>query len=229
MGKYGLAIDNLLSVNFVDATGKLHRGVNQETDKDLWWAIRGAGTSLGIVTEATMQAHPQSNDGLSWTGKLIFGDPSKLEAVVETINDLEMDENMCVHFLLACIPPTHAPAIMVVPWYYGPEEEAEKVWKSLLDIGPTIKETFMAPADRLNDGNDPFGEMGGRKPGVGLGLDTLDPKAYRHIWDLYVHFLNENPDAVRTGMVAERYPKTKALSLDRDSAAFTHRDSRYEA
>ncbi|KAF3078580.1 hypothetical protein TWF102_003324 [Orbilia oligospora] len=228
MGKYGLAIDNLLSVNFVDAAGKLHRGVSQDTDEDLWWAIRGAGTSFGIITEATMQAHLQSNNGLSWTGALIFADSSKLEAVVEAINGLEMDENMCVHFLIACFPPTHAPAVMVVPWYYGPEEKGEKAWKSLLDIGPTTKQTFMAPANRLNDGNDPFGEMGGRKPGVGLGLDTLDPKAYRHIWDLYVQFISENPDAARTVIVAERYPKAKASSVDRDTAAFAHRDSQYE-
>ncbi|KAK6352072.1 hypothetical protein TWF730_008904 [Orbilia blumenaviensis] len=228
IGKYGLAIDNLLSVNFVDATGKFYRNVNQESNGDLWWAIRGAGTSFGVVTQATMRAHPQSNGGLSWTGALIFGDPSKLEAVVQAINDLEMDENMCVHLLFTCLPPTLAPAIMVVPWYYGSEGEAEKAWKSLLDIGPTIKETFMAPADRLNDGNDPFGEKGGRKPGVGLGLDTLDPEGYRHIWDLYVHFLNENPDATRTVMVAECYPKAKTLSTPAENAAFAHRDSKYE-
>ncbi|KAK6339976.1 hypothetical protein TWF718_009363 [Orbilia javanica] len=229
MGKYGLAADNLLSCNFVDAAGTLHQGVSRETDEDLWWAIRGAGTSFGIITQATVQAYPQSNNGLSWTGTLIFADPSKLEAVVEAINELNMDENMCVHLLFACVPPTHSPAIMVVPWYYGPEEEAERAWKPLLDVGPTIRETFMAPANRLNDGNDPFGEKGGRKPGLGLGLDTLDPKAYRHIWDLYIQFLSENPDAARTVILAERYSRAKLLSIDRDSTVFAHRGSKYEA
>ncbi|KAK6523326.1 hypothetical protein TWF281_001305 [Arthrobotrys megalospora] len=228
MGKYGLSIDNLLSVNFVDATGKLHQNVNQDTDEDLWWAIRGAGSSFGIVTQATIQAYPESNGGLSWTGALIFGDSSKLEEVVEAINNLEMDENMSVHFLFACVPPTLAPAIMVSPWYCGPEHEAEKAWKSVLDLGPTIKETFMAPANRLNDGNDPFGEKGGRKPGVGLGIDTLDPHAYRHIWDLYVQFLSENPDAGRSVLVAERYPKAKALSVDHESTVYATRSSKYE-
>ncbi|KAK6499168.1 hypothetical protein TWF481_011739 [Arthrobotrys musiformis] len=228
MGKYGLAIDNLISINFVDATGKLHRGVNQDTDKDLWWAIRGAGASFGIVTEATIQAHPQSNNGLSWSGVLIFEDPSKLEAVIGAINNLDMNENMCVHFLFARVPPTLSPAIVVMPWYYGPREEAEKAWKSILDIGPTAAKTFMAPADKLNDGNDQFGEKGGRKPGVGLGIDFLNPEAYRHIWDLYVNFSSENPDAARTVILAECYSKVKAISMDRNSAVFAHRDSKYE-
>ncbi|KAF3917135.1 hypothetical protein ABW20_dc0107990 [Dactylellina cionopaga] len=227
MGKYGLGIDNLLSVNFVDATGTLHENVNEETDSDLWWAIRGAGTSFGIVTQATIQGHPQSNE-LTWSGALIFGDPSKIESIVETIDTMDMDENMCVHFLFMCPPPTFAPVIMVAPWYNGPEEVAEKMWKPILDLGPTIKETFMAPADKLNDGNDPFGEKGGRKPGVGLGLQKLDPGAYREVWSQYVNFITENPGAGRSVILAEYYPKKKTLSVERETTVFANRDIKYE-
>ncbi|EPS42831.1 hypothetical protein H072_3103 [Dactylellina haptotyla CBS 200.50] len=227
MGKYGLGIDNLLSINCVDASGTLHRNVTKETDEDLWWAILGAGASLGIVTQATIKVYPESNGGMSWTGVLLYGDSSKVETVVQTISEMEMDENMCVHFLFACPPPTLAPVVMVVPWYYGPEDEAEKVWKPLLDIGPTFKQTGMAPANKLNEGNDAFGEKGGRKPGVGLGLEKIDPVAYKQIWNMYVNFIKENPDAGRSIVLAECYPKAKMESISRESTAFANRDMNY--
>lgn len=40
--RYGLAIDSLLEIEFVDGSGSL-RVANKEIDTDLFWAARGAG------------------------------------------------------------------------------------------------------------------------------------------------------------------------------------------
>lgn len=53
-GKYGLAIDALLSVRLVTADGRLLH-VSNTSNPDLFWAIRGAGHNFGIVTSATYE------------------------------------------------------------------------------------------------------------------------------------------------------------------------------
>ncbi|KAK6346619.1 hypothetical protein TWF696_006739 [Orbilia brochopaga] len=235
MGKYGYGIDNLISINLVDATGKLHQDVNETTDPELWWAIRGAGASFGIVTQATIKAYPQSNKGLSWISTMLFSNPSasKLKSILNAIGETDIDENMSLQFSFAFLPPDLLPTVIVVPWYYGPEGKAEKAWRRLLspELEPTSIQSIVTTADKLNEGNDVLGEKGGRKPVVGLGLDRLDPDAFCEIWDLLVKFVAENPDAIKSGVFIERFYKAKALEVSDDVTVFPHanRGINYEA
>ena len=55
--KYGLTIDNLLSVDLVLADGTFVVA-NSEENADLFWAVRGGGGNFGIVTSFLFEAHP---------------------------------------------------------------------------------------------------------------------------------------------------------------------------
>lgn len=70
---HGLSVDNLVEVEMVLADGRIvvvneneHSGIFlsvitlQATDStlDLWWALRGAGTTLGIATRYKAKAFP---------------------------------------------------------------------------------------------------------------------------------------------------------------------------
>ncbi len=55
--KYGLTIDNLLSVDIVTADGQL-RTASENENEDLFWAVRGAGSNFGVVTSFEFRAHP---------------------------------------------------------------------------------------------------------------------------------------------------------------------------
>ncbi len=55
--KYGLSIDNLISVDMVTAEGKCIRASKTE-NTDLFWAIRGGGGNFGVVTSFEYQLHP---------------------------------------------------------------------------------------------------------------------------------------------------------------------------
>ncbi|KAF1817328.1 FAD/FMN-containing protein [Eremomyces bilateralis CBS 781.70] len=55
---YGLAVDNLLEVSLVTATGEA-KIVNQYTDPDYFYAVRGGGgSSWGVITSVTYKTHP---------------------------------------------------------------------------------------------------------------------------------------------------------------------------
>ena len=56
MRKYGLTIDNLLSVDIVTASGELLKA-SQTHHADLFWGVRGGGGNFGIVTEFEFRLH----------------------------------------------------------------------------------------------------------------------------------------------------------------------------
>jgi FAD/FMN-containing dehydrogenase len=61
MGRaHGLTIDRLRSAEIVTADGRVHR-VSETEDPDLFWAVRGAGANVGIVTSFDFEAAETSD------------------------------------------------------------------------------------------------------------------------------------------------------------------------
>src|ERR671914_671353 len=66
MRKYGLAIDQLLSVDLITAEGEFVKASETE-NPDLFWGVRGGGGNFGIVTEFEFRLHP--------LGPIVFAGP----------------------------------------------------------------------------------------------------------------------------------------------------------
>jgi len=66
--RFGFSIDNLLSADLVTADGKLITA-NDETNSDLFWALRGGGGNYGVVTSMTFRAYPL---GLATSGLVLY-------------------------------------------------------------------------------------------------------------------------------------------------------------
>ena len=59
MPKYGAACDNLLSASVVTVDGR-EVEASQNSNADLFWAIRGGGGNFGVVTALEYRLHPVS-------------------------------------------------------------------------------------------------------------------------------------------------------------------------
>ena len=57
MSKYGLALDNLQSVELVTADGQVLQASAQE-HPDLFWAVRGGGGNFGVATSFEYRLYP---------------------------------------------------------------------------------------------------------------------------------------------------------------------------
>jgi len=57
MGVYGLAADNLLSVELVTAEGEA-LNVTSDSHPDLFWALQGGGGNFGVATSFEFRLHP---------------------------------------------------------------------------------------------------------------------------------------------------------------------------
>lgn len=67
--RWGLTVDNLLSVQMLLADGSSVRAASDQNE-DLFWAIRGGGGNFGIVTESEFKLHNLGSTVLA--GPLLF-------------------------------------------------------------------------------------------------------------------------------------------------------------
>jgi hypothetical protein len=84
MSKYGAACDNLISAQLVTVDGQQIK-VSQNSNQELFWAIRGGGGNFGVVTALEYRLHPLS-DVLA--GTLVYPDgrvPDLLQAFTKFV------------------------------------------------------------------------------------------------------------------------------------------------
>src|SRR6185369_9074396 len=65
IGRFGLALDNMLAAEIVLADGRIVHA-DSETNADLFWALRGGGGNFGVVTAMRHRVHelPSIDSGL---------------------------------------------------------------------------------------------------------------------------------------------------------------------
>ncbi|PSN69942.1 FAD-binding domain-containing protein [Corynespora cassiicola Philippines] len=225
-GKYGLTIDNLVSVDMVLASGEQVK-VSETENSDLFWAVRGAGQSFGVVTAFTFQGHPQPNP--VYAGPLVFL-PDKLPQIVQFANKFHEinDGNQALLWGFSCPPPAGAPVVLTQIFYNGPEDAAKSFFADLISIGPVANMASMVPYEKLNSLLNHSAGFDGRKQfGGGAFKLPLDP---RFVVDLHSQFLAFVESHERTGeslMLFETIPYKKVIEVGNKDMAFSNRGDYY--
>ncbi|CAN5756434.1 FAD-binding oxidoreductase [soil metagenome] len=161
--KYGLSIDNLISVEIVTADGQV-RTASRSENSDLFWAIRGAGSNFGVITSFEFRAHP-------------IGPAVMLCAPIYALEDAQVVlpkwqefmataprevSSMALFWSVPADPhfpgDLHSrPIVVVAAVYSGPADEGEKLLQPLRELATPVldlsaKESYI----ELQTGFDPF-------------------------------------------------------------------------
>jgi FAD/FMN-containing dehydrogenase len=145
MGKYGLTIDNLLSVDIVTANGRLVTA-NATENPDLFWGVRGGGGNFGIVTSFEFQLHPVTT---VLAGKVIYP-MSRAREMLRFYRDFtaKAPDELTAYASLVTTP--HGmPAAEITLCYTGSHAEGERLLEALRRFESPISD-MIHPKPYLN-------------------------------------------------------------------------------
>lgn len=224
--KYGLTIDNLLSVELVTAQGKIVTA-SANKNEDLFWAVRGGGGNFGIVTNFEFKA---ANIGTElFTGPLV----KRFEDAAEYFRFYRdyvrtMPDEMTIWSVLRHAPPLpfipeeyHGKLVLLIPFVWlGDQEEGEKLIQPIRDKGVNI------------------GDGSGMKPWTAwqAAFDGLVTHGARNYWKSH-HLKNLSDECIEEILsYAEKLPHQESevfiphmegapSRIDPTSTAFPHRNT----
>lgn len=144
--KYGMTIDNLLSVNIVTADGRQLRASESE-NTDLFWGVRGGGGNFGIVTQFEFQLHPVGPKVLSGLMVFPYDQAKSIIKQFATFTQNAPDE-LSVWMVSRKAPPlsflaeeVHGKEIVAFAiCYVGNPEDGEKLIEPLRNFGTAYGE-----------------------------------------------------------------------------------------
>jgi FAD/FMN-containing dehydrogenase len=150
--KHGLTIDNLRAVEMVTADGQVTRASATE-HPDLFWALRGGGVNLGVVTSFEYDLHPVGPEVMTLS---IFYPLAEAPRVLRAWRDFTAtapDEasTALIFWSIPAIPEVpeelHGqPVVMLDGMYAGSVEAGERLFQPLRELGtPLIDESGPAP------------------------------------------------------------------------------------
>ena len=219
MRKYGLACDNLLSVDLVTADGQLLT-VSADEHPDLFWGLRGAGPNFGIATSLEYRLHPV---GPVLAGRLIypFAQARAVFQLFREFTDRAPDELTSTFGLRTSADGV--PVAAIVLCYNGPIEAGEEIVQPLRRFGPPIVDLVRPVAYRevqsMVDALYPSGLCQYWKSSFlrRLGDDAIDT--------ILAHFATVSSPL--TAVVIEHLGGAVAR-VGADETAFDHRQAAYD-
>jgi FAD/FMN-containing dehydrogenase len=226
--KYGMSVDNLVSVDVVTADGKKMRA-SENQNADLFWAIRGGGGNFGVVTQFEFKLHPVGPEILA--GLLVFPFEQAKQVLTQYCEFVESaPEELNVWVVLRQAPPlpflpeaVHGKEVVVLPVFYaGDVAEGEKLIEPLRSFGDLHGEQIGAqPYLEWQKAFDPLLTPGARNYWKSHNFTELSDGAL----DSMIEFAGKLPSPqceIFIGLVAGAANRVPA-----DAMAYAHRDAKF--
>ncbi len=162
--KFGLACDNLVSVDLVTAAGEQVTASDEE-NPELFWALHGGGGNFGVATALTFRVHELPTMSVA----LLIWEVDRAEAALRTLRDVFAaagDDTSGGGLYVTGPPEEFMPehlvgqlVLMGVVTHAGPEEELRSVIAPLLAEHPAAEVVMELPyADLQSMLDDPPGQ-----------------------------------------------------------------------
>ncbi|KAF5602429.1 fad binding domain protein [Fusarium subglutinans] len=223
-GLYGLAGDNIIEMKVVLADGSTIT-VSDKSNKDLFWAMRGAGHNFGIVTNLKLKIYPAKIK--TWHYHNYYWRQDKLETVFRALNKLQ-DYGKTPPLLGVLRDLTRVEAILWFTFAYaGPASEAERILRPFNAIDAIKDEMGDVPYPEIpvRQNTDISNCVSARFSLASVMLQTWNITTERA---LYTHFMRNvalYPDLAATArLYYEGYAHRGVQAVDSASTAYPHRD-----
>jgi hypothetical protein len=140
--RFGLSVDNLLSVDVVSADGEL-RHASQSVNPDLFWGVRGGGGNFGIVTSFEFRLHPMQRQVL---GGAIMFPIARAKEVFDVYSDYgpRAPDTLQIDALIMQLPGAAPGMAGFGVCYSGPPNQAEAALAPLRKLGTPLSDDVRA-------------------------------------------------------------------------------------
>jgi hypothetical protein len=220
MGVQGLAADNLLSVELVDAGGEV-LNVTDRSDPDLFWALRGGGGNFGVAASLEYRLHPLREV----YGGLIaypFEQAGDVLRLYREFTQSVPDELTVFCGLVYAPGSTDLRLAAFVVCHAGPTEQAQKDLAPLLELGePLVVELGPMPYPVMNtllDEGFPRGALNYWKSSF---VDSLDDE----LVDLAIERFESTPSPLNAILFEHFHGAVTRVGAT--ETAVPHRDTGY--
>lgn len=155
--RYGLALDNVKSVDVVTANGQLVHASAQQ-NPDLYWAVRGGGGNFGVVTDFEFELHPMSRKVIA--GNVMFP-LSEMRNVLNFYADYSAScpDELYLDFVGVSQPGSSDGIAILHACYSGPVEQADAALAPITKAGKFFQNTIASvdytAVQQAFDNNEP--------------------------------------------------------------------------
>lgn len=140
--RFGLAIDNLRSVDVVTADGQVVHA-NAEQNRDLFWGVRGGSGNFGIVTSFEFELHPMQREVVA--GTIVYPRERARDVLgVFSEYSLEAPDELDSGFFVGHPPGEEPPACGFYVCWSGPAADAERAIAPYRSLGSPIADQVQA-------------------------------------------------------------------------------------
>jgi FAD/FMN-containing dehydrogenase len=161
--KFGLALDNLRSVEIVTADGQV-RTASESENPELFWAVRGAGSNFGVVTSFEFELYPIPQELYSAVPFFSLEDAPAVLRKYRDFAESAPDDfaPAAIFWSVPAIPDfpeeLHGtPIVAIQIAYTGDPAEGEELLKPVFEWGaPLLDLSGAAPYIVMQNGFDPF-------------------------------------------------------------------------
>ncbi len=161
--KYGLGIDNVISVEIVTADGTVHHA-DASNNPELFWAVRGGGGNFGVVTSFEFKLLPLGPEVMFAAQFFAIEDANSTFRKWRDIMDEAPDEVSSLAFFWTVPRVEGFPeeiqgkrVFLYAALYAGPADEGEEVLRPLTEIGePVLDLSGRGPYTQWQAAFDPF-------------------------------------------------------------------------
>jgi hypothetical protein len=208
-GIHSLAIDNLLSVRVLAASGAILTLSTDSLDqeKGLYNVICGAGFGFGVITSITLKAWRISDleldDDKVWTRRMMFPLSSVDTAADLFVRFSNPSPKMATALLFLRASPSApnpgAPVIMLILTYLGPSSSADKAFEATFDPGylnkATVATTVPTDLASLNAATDVLNRHGDYKTNYSTWAYSITSQKIQSGFKHWLQLGQEVPEA----------------------------------